>query len=734
MSNSQISASWTLQHSSESVLSFVQGMLTAATSDNIQPLAILVAEAFGNTLAICQQTQMLVEKEAGKRHVSHVVKFLHAKVGYAANDTAFQLSLTSAGVRFMSLVAALLCTDDILNAARAIEIMINATSRSDQLMPTVFQIRDLINALDYKLRRLQFAESLAGWEHYMATHTSWPHCYLSLETHPGPEELAALVGAFRSMERIGDASNIVIRSGRHHAWIIAFTKWCLGYPPHVIAEDGTVLVGQTPSKVAMITQIHPSLAIEVFRAVQGPSELWRSLEGPLNHLHWNGLISVKAYGARRLRYYGLHTQQEFATMARVLFTSTKLATTRLISVEGENTEDYKQFGANIWPSDLELHSTIASFCGLDYPLTEFPEDLPVSVSSLRTYEDRLVEKRTCRFDAPDNPMDKPCKVKSVRHAIVDMTTDILAIAVLDFDEDVRIVASRTTYSDSLSKSIQSALYGPDTSRDDQPRREHTLRDRKVSIPSIFDVSLSLLGHTSLSPGTGERRFKSRHPTFVAKAFDNNSASHWVASASMGQVVYPAYFDSWNGPINSLPLARLRVGPGSILYNDRRYEYVAFHPYDTLILDEIDSHQDFPCQTPLNLLWDRKVQWCIKEEDGFLSLGMGLTNSFTNLSPMRALQTACFSLFIPACTHPPDNPLPNEQPYSGARFITPFYAYLFSIKESLPSISIVAVSEDESLRSFALSTGCPAVVRGSACLKCCVDIYLRNKDHCTHIIC
>jgi hypothetical protein len=89
MSDTHVSPVWALQQTSDSVLLVAKGVIKAATSDNIQPLALLVAEAFGNTLAICQQTQMLVEREASKRHVSHVIKFLQAQVGYAANDSEF---------------------------------------------------------------------------------------------------------------------------------------------------------------------------------------------------------------------------------------------------------------------------------------------------------------------------------------------------------------------------------------------------------------------------------------------------------------------------------------------------------------------------------------------------------------------------------------------------------------------------------------------------------------------
>lgn len=117
MPHSSVSPVWALHETSNSLLHIAKGVLKATTSDNTEPLAVATTEAFGNTLAICQQAQLLVEKEATKRHKSHVVNFLKAQVGYSANDAASQLSSTSASVRFLSLAATLLCTSTSFVAA-----------------------------------------------------------------------------------------------------------------------------------------------------------------------------------------------------------------------------------------------------------------------------------------------------------------------------------------------------------------------------------------------------------------------------------------------------------------------------------------------------------------------------------------------------------------------------------------------------------------------------------------
>ena len=162
MAHNTVTASWALNTTSDNVFAVAQGVLKAATSDNVQPLALLTAEAFGGTLAICQQTLLKVERQARKNQHS-VIKFLQAQVGYFANDSASHLSSSSNGVRFLSLVAMLLCSSSSFEAAKALDMMIQSTSSQGQMLPTLTQLQDLIKALEPKLMHTDFAdESAAG--------------------------------------------------------------------------------------------------------------------------------------------------------------------------------------------------------------------------------------------------------------------------------------------------------------------------------------------------------------------------------------------------------------------------------------------------------------------------------------------------------------------------------------------------------------------------------------------
>ncbi|KAL9004951.1 MAG: hypothetical protein Q9180_009821, partial [Flavoplaca navasiana] len=246
-----VQVTWALDRASDNAFAVAKGVLQAATSDNVQPLALLAAEKFGNTVAMCQQTQLLVEREAGRRHVSSVINFLQASIGYSADDSSSQLASTSAGVRFLCLAAALLCTNTHFEAAQALELMIRNSAGKNQLLPTILQLQDLVRALEPKLMRVGFANSVLGWESYLmdslqATDALRKRVRLD-NTHPAADELEAIVEAFRMVGRVGEMgkeSSIVITARSCYAWIIGFIKWCFGSPPLIILADDSVLLEQ----------------------------------------------------------------------------------------------------------------------------------------------------------------------------------------------------------------------------------------------------------------------------------------------------------------------------------------------------------------------------------------------------------------------------------------------------------------------------------------------------------
>jgi hypothetical protein len=191
-----------------------KGLIRAASSDNIQALALITCKAFGATLALCPETCMKVERIAGMHYESAAVKFLKAQIGYSSGDSAAQLSLDASGVRFLGLAAAL-GTLGAYQGARALESMLASSAQEKQPLPTVTQLKDLLSALDYKLNRAGFAESLAGWEFGSRTIpcSQRRRKALGLQIAASPEQVDQLVKAFRELARLGDATQVTLTVG-----------------------------------------------------------------------------------------------------------------------------------------------------------------------------------------------------------------------------------------------------------------------------------------------------------------------------------------------------------------------------------------------------------------------------------------------------------------------------------------------------------------------------------------
>ncbi|KAJ3522047.1 hypothetical protein NM208_g13025 [Fusarium decemcellulare] len=83
MSLAPPSLQWSLDNSAQSVVSVAKGALQAATSDNVQLLAILSCERFGNTIAMSPDTRRKMEHSVVPTPPPAVLGFLQATVGHS---------------------------------------------------------------------------------------------------------------------------------------------------------------------------------------------------------------------------------------------------------------------------------------------------------------------------------------------------------------------------------------------------------------------------------------------------------------------------------------------------------------------------------------------------------------------------------------------------------------------------------------------------------------------------
>jgi hypothetical protein len=368
-------------------------------------------------------------------------------------------------------------------------------------------------------------------------------------------------------------------------------------------------------------------------------------------------------------------------------------------------EEYATFMPESWPSDKDICSLMFSFLSLDSVATKLPVLQHGDVLHL-PYVDAYIEKLKkncpCSSCSGDASQGSTCATGKFTDSVVSITRDILVLSLFDSAEPA-FVAVRSLRDPpllhSLNAAINDILFGKGVG--------------SCEITEIFDTLL-FLGHKTseeVNASADEERF-------------------WDASAYRGQVVYPAYIE--NTILDSHTLLRLGGGPGDIEYEGSRHSLVVWRRSG--FLAPLKFHDATPVHGPKNLLQNEKLEWQINRGDRYLELGFGITSTMKMFNPMKVLWTASQCLFIISCPHPKDTLLEDADAYSV--FLTPHYDAMSSvIQERAENLSsktvIVAVSGDESLRFFALAGGSPAIIRQSACLKCCIDI-CRSTGY-THVV-
>lgn len=741
-----ITPSWALNATADNIFTVAKGILEAATSDNVQPIALLAAEAFGGTLAICQQTMIRVEKAAGRRHTSTVLQFLKSSVGYSANDSAAQLSTSSNGIRFLSLTAALLCTSSYSEAAKMLESMIQTSAAKDQPLPTILQLQDLVKALEPKLILLDFPDAVLGWETYFANHPQASEAVRSEikdNCHPTTKEMNALVEAFRSLGRLGEIKSdgnegednfLVITAYSCFTWIIEFTKWCLGRPPTVIVDYIDVLLEQSGSRVTlnMITSkghvysksasTPPTFQIQLFQSLDSVSQIWDcpefNEEGDFDdHRQWTGMISPANLAEQRFRYYGLdHAEGLRAVTQALSYALPKVSKHFHGKAVPAKLQDLV---LPLFPPHEDIYLSFMKYLSLqndrDRKFGQLADgdditSLPLVSNLIKT----LSKQCSCPRCTGDGLFSSDCLIDRLHSAITVAAVDILALSLFDSMEQLRVyykfsinLRDHPDNGNRFPDVLQKIIFG---------NIEDRLSSHAVSLDPVDDLiryALLLLGHVP-DDGTKGRR-----------------QQDWVASAYRGQVVFPIFLESLSIRAGQ-PLTRLGFSPGMLLYKKCRYEQAygslirGVEPPTRMNLDLRHIHPD-KVDGPKNLMSDRKLLWNVSVEDKHLLVSMGLSKSLPQVHIMHLLRFASRSLFVASCPHDKDAKI--EPPDNEAFFMTPFYDGQYrnpgetdeQYRERSGKTAVIAVDKNDGFRFLALCGEGQAVIRGGACLECCIGI-------------
>ncbi|KAK5228741.1 hypothetical protein LTR96_010193 [Exophiala xenobiotica] len=284
------SSVWAISDTANTTVTIARGLLEAATSDDISPVALLACASFGSLLPVSPETRLKIEQLARRNHTSHVLNFIKAQIGYRKDDSVEQLSRSDSGIRFICLVATL-CTLDRYDAADRLDSLLQATQQGFQIRPTIRQLQVMLDSMKTKLIMSDFATSVAGFEMFLRASLAGSPSRMRIALIPTKKSLQDLVMAMNQLGRIAEEDSIetveVRLNSCYAPWTCAFIKWLLGVPPLVRTAQGKTLLQQDNASITL-TILSP-----------GSNSTKRTADRKANwsepELEWQGLVSVQVW-------------------------------------------------------------------------------------------------------------------------------------------------------------------------------------------------------------------------------------------------------------------------------------------------------------------------------------------------------------------------------------------------------------------------------------------------------
>lgn len=694
--------------------------MRAATSDNVQPLALIACEKFGATLAMCPETNKKMEdliiKVSGPKHV----RFMGAQIGYSANDSATQLSRSLAGVQFLGLAAVLTSSVGTFEGADALSMMLMDSASDKTLLPTARQLKDLLVVMEHRVLRSGFSDMWVGYKILLSgglrASSDQGRCEpldksADLMQIPKSDGISNLVKAFRQLNRLGDATAITIRATSCAPWLMAFTRWCLGIPPSTILPNRAALLDQPASRITLFIDkdARPDdLEVSVQRSIGSPADLLKS-QAVISNFH--GMTTVECFGQKMCHEMGGKGSLAYRAMCEALPYALKQSCELL-----RLSEDFEHYPTTVTGNQSDI-------LGRAYRCHAFPEDFIISsiltqVFNLESqqYLQRLDDHEMI-FDLPLvrehlHEIAKGCTCNGCWKRVMEphRTDDSASTCDMIKDEFLRDISyyAAIILTLSLFESPETLLVSVPLIETQQQLLkvvQHIMKSGEptsCTIKEILALARRLVGHKDLE--------------------DDES---WVITSYKGQAVYPRVYET--GDICQPGYLVLRWAPGLLFFDGEVYDrgigppYLSSNGYET---DPLSMQPLPPVTEPLNLLPKMKMEWKVVRHDGYLEVYPACGNHVGKA--LAILFNLSRALILGGCPH--DSASPLEKPDLLSRYRSPTKAGRRSVTEE--QIGVVAVDGDAGLRMFALSGPGQIypkdtfVIRNNACLQCCLDLCRR----------
>ena len=722
-----VQAQWNLDSTSDSVLRVARGILQAATSDNVQPLAILACVQFGNTIAISPETCRTIETSVLPTPSPVTIQFLKAVVGYSALDCATQFGKSQAGVQFLGLASAMVTTMGCYHSSLALHEMLKSSAEDKTLLPSARQLKDLLESLEHRCQLSSFADNVLGWSIFLGRAfrevEGYPGWFID---HPSDKAIGSIVEAFRQLSRVGQSTvktATITADFRVVPWLVAFTKWCIGIPPIVLLECGTSVLDQPDSSVIVVAlPRRKSGEIEV--RIQHTIPSLEQLLVSQNSSHFmNGMVTIPSYGQWMLEQFDFYAGVNSRVLDQALPHALKqvISLLRFCPVDGfvyerpgeadgirhPSLSQYSTVRFIPFQDDHAITKTASLLLNRKFTMeSKQPDELLIDdLSLVKLHFEALERSCICEKCAQLRCLEKSstfcqCKRDSFLENLAAIIARILTISLFYFPESLRVLLLMYLETGPLVCSIQDIL--------------STGKPVYLEFNVLLEATLALVGHD----------YKELAAAGIAAPRESNIVENWVASSLKGQAVFPTVFETFQ--IQKRGYFALSWLPGILRYDETIYSRVRSGYRPDLPETDPIIEQGKTVTRPCNLAPSIRPIWDVEVEDGFLTARLALQDTSTSgivrqsrRSPGTLFHNLTRSLMLESCPH--DSTACLDAQDRRAVYTGPMKPY--SIKES-SIFNVVAVDGVNDLQMFAMTSdlrGCRAVVRRNACLKCSLDV-------------
>lgn len=725
---------WSLNQTSSSTIEIATGLMRAATTDNVQPLAILACELFGNTLAISPEALRKVEHSVLPTPKPAVLSFLQSSVGYSANDCASQLGKHTAGLQFLAFATALITTMGSFESGTIIHAMLASSAKDKTLLPTVRQIRDLTASIEPRCCRASLAEDVVGWQGLLNRITPEPPLNIfplsRTIRHPGHESIQSLADALRQLRRVGnaDVTSVTVKTEAQCApWTLAFVKWSLGYPPTVMLSDGTPIIEQAGSDVTVIME-EDACSVIMHSSIHGPSKLVESrpTSEPLSIV--SGMVSLQSYGSLLQRRYGFETGLASAAfqeaipyalrrvMRQISFADRAYAASDKAKVPTSVRKAHRQMSISPFPHDWVISNICRLLFGQNSDFQTLKDDKPIAdlpLMALYIADCRKVCRcSVCRKTDP-RKQNATCNARATLSFVHAVVSDILALSLFERPESLQVSTAallhdRMGANHGFRRSISAIL------NDNKPSA--------CTLQSLLDRALQLAGHESIN--------------------QRNEATPLIMSSYRGQTVWASLYESLT--YEKRGFLCLSWLPGVLKHKGDVYKQ-ALGVRSPLLLD-VSCTEEEPenLLRPCNLYPRIQTTWKVSTYEDGIHVGLGVwlggmrSVPSNTVCPFDVLLNIARSLFVEDCMHDPDSSLEDSNHLSEVIGISEGYTKVNGSKSppvdeqpGRPTIGVVPVDGHQGLRFITIGNRLrisPVVLRQKACLACCLDACRKAEVH------